>query len=248
MIAANLQIPTVAEIVAIGANEADELYAQQKHSTRLTEAGAIRKREELVRSCVEARVDSIRSEVLNRYKWSYDEIVESSEVQVSEMAVWKHPRLLLNLFEPDDVLWCGAVDETRTENFKRRDEWLSGPSAPAQFTCPSTFQLGTCSRRQENLLHRRYLVVESDTLDRDTVGGVFQWLIEDNGLKLHAVVDTAGKSLHGWFDAPPHMLADLKLVLPALGCDRHMFVPNQPCRMPGAARNGKFQRLIYLAQ
>lgn len=238
---------TVNDIVVAGTAEADELFSKQKHSKRLTQAGAIKKRDALIRSCVEARVPIMQSKVLNRYHWPYDAITDSSPVTVGTMAAWKHRRLLFSLLAPDDVLWCGAVDETRRENFKTRDEWLS-TSAFAQFTCPSVFRPGADSRKKENLLERRYLVVDSDSLDRDSVGAVFRWLIEESDLRLNAVVDTAGKSLHGWFTVREEMLAPLKLVLPALGCDRRMFVPNQPCRMPGATRDGKFQRLLYLVR
>jgi len=59
-------------------------------------------------------------------------------------------------------------------------------------------------------------------------------------------VDTAGKSLHGWFDFPGDgCIPTLKEHLTALKCDPNMFRPSQPCRLPGALRDGKYQRLIY---
>jgi hypothetical protein len=68
-------------------------------------------------------------------------------------------------------------------------------------------------------------------------------------LELVAIVDTAGKSLHGWFRYPEHefVVDDLKLVLPALQCDPKLFTPSQPVRLPGALRDGKYQKLVYLA-
>ena len=66
-------------------------------------------------------------------------------------------------------------------------------------------------------------------------------------MNLVAIVDTAGKSLHAWFTLPkPEELAELRLVLPVLGCDPKLFTPSQPVRLPGAWRNGKPQRLVYL--
>jgi hypothetical protein len=35
-------------------------------------------------------------------------------------------------------------------------------------------------------------------------------------------------------------------MLPELGCDAKMFNASQPCRLPGALRDGNFQKLIYL--
>ena len=64
-----------------------------------------------------------------------------------------------------------------------------------------------------------------------------------------AVVDTAGKSLHGWFDFTDcePVLDELRLVLPALKCDPKLFTASQPVRLPGAERDGKMQRLVYLS-
>jgi hypothetical protein len=98
-------------------------------------------------------------------------------------------------------------------------------------------------------VERRFVVVESDLLSRDEVGAVFRYLIEC-GLKLVAVVDTAGKSLHGWFEFPEdeEVMNDLRLILPALKCDPKMLTPSQPARLPGAMRDGKRQKLIFLAK
>ena len=79
---------------------------------------------------------------------------------------------------------------------------------------------------------------------------MFKWLTDKCGLNLVAVVDTAGKSLHGWFIYPKeaHVVEELKLVLPALQCDPKLFTASQPVRLPGALRDGKFQRLVYLSK
>jgi hypothetical protein len=72
---------------------------------------------------------------------------------------------------------------------------------------------------------------------------------EQVGMNLRAVVDTAGKSLHAWFDYPPaSIVEDLKIALPELGCDPKLFTASQPVRLPGALRDGKYQKLIYLGK
>jgi len=74
-------------------------------------------------------------------------------------------------------------------------------------------------------------------------------LKEEVKLNLRAIVDTAGKSLHGWFDYPAdEIVADLKLVLPQLGCDPKLFTASQPVRLPGAVRNANYQRLVWLQE
>ena len=67
---------------------------------------------------------------------------------------------------------------------------------------------------------------------------------------LHCIIDTAGKSLHGWFDAPRNKLLEnrLKAGLEEFGCDPKVFTYSQPVRVPGAYREGKMQRLIWLRE
>jgi hypothetical protein len=126
---------------------------------------------------------------------------------------------------------------------------MTHSSAPGQYVCPAVFKEGSFSRGNANIVARRFLVVESDVLTKDQVGGVFSWLKGKVGLRLRAIVDTAGKSLHGWFDFPdPGVLEDLRVALPQLGCDAKLFTASQPVRLPGALRNGRYQKLVWLEQ
>jgi hypothetical protein len=79
---------------------------------------------------------------------------------------------------------------------------------------------------------------------------VFAYLNVRLNFNLHAIIDTAGKSLHGWFDAPRNkrIEAQLKVTLKAFGCDPKLFTYSQAVRVPGAYRNGKLQRLIWLKE
>jgi hypothetical protein len=173
-------------------------------------------------------------------------------------------RLLLSLFHDDDVVWIGGKFSSCSHNkpaseimrcqkfFRPVKEWLRLQACPDQFTCPSTFKPGTYSRCNYNVVTRRFLVIESDYLSKDDMCAVINWC--RRFMKLRAIVDTAGKSLHGWFDAPPPDLeAELKLVLPNLGregktptLDPALFKLAQPCRLPGAMRDDKRQCLLYL--
>ena len=91
------------------------------------------------------------------------------------------------------------------------------PSGP--LIAASTFQPGSAQRCRDRVANSRFLVVESDTLGADEVGGVFRFLREAESLPLRAVIDTAGRSVHGWFERPsdPIKLEELLFVLPALG-------------------------------
>ena len=66
--------------------------------------------------------------------------------------------------------------------------------------------------------------------------------------KLHCIIDTAGKSLHAWFDAPRTRLHEgrLKAALEVFGCDPKVFTYSQPVPVPGAFRDGRLQKLVWL--
>jgi hypothetical protein len=175
-------------------------------------------------------------------------------------------RRLLHLFDEKDVVWIGDkfsscsddADEQRKASyrgfFRTREDWLKLKVAPGNFTCPSTFQPGTYSRSNKNVVVRRFHVIESDCLSKEDMLAVINWCHQF--MRLRAVVDTAGKSLHGWFDAvAPEVEAKLKVILPNLGresdeqektLDPALFKLAQPCRLPGARRDGKLQTLLYL--
>ncbi len=167
-------------------------------------------------------------------------------------------RLLLRLFKPDDLIWIGEKYHSANEkhspewqrecagHFRMRDRWLAEPPLPTwPLTCPATFHPGISSRCDANVLTKPYLVVESDTLNRNDVCAVFRWT--EQFTRLRAIVDTAGKSLHGWFEFPAKVvLEELAVILPGFGCDPALFGLSQPCRLPGAYRDGRYQSLLYL--
>ncbi len=186
------------------------------------------------------------------------ELFQHSPVDVSGDAA-DHWRLHLRcLFGPGDVLWIGATkdscladaDERRKDycrtHFRTVSEWLKSSEAPGQFTCPNVFKAGVHSRSNTNVSARRFLVVESDVLGKDEMKALLTWLAQF--MRLRAVVDTAGRSLHGWFETPKESAErELRVILPAMGCDPALFKVSQPCRLPGAKRGDKFQRLLWLA-
>jgi hypothetical protein len=218
-----------------------KLSAEEK--TRIAE----RHRHERIR----VRAAKSLPQILKKYRWTYDEILRDSPVNVkTDLA--DHWRLLLSKFNPTDVVWIGGVQDSGSPqcaaNFKPAEEWLTYGAAPAQFICPVNFKNTSIARSNANIVDRRFLVIESDVLKKDEIGAVFRWLMQCE-LKLVAVVDTAGKSLHGWFDFTDcePVLDELRLVLPAMGADPKLFTASQPVRLPGAERDGKLQRLVYLS-
>lgn len=210
--------------------------------------GQIREKERLRK-----RAEGLRDRIFKLYPWPYDQMVKDSPVALKD-TLSDHWKLLLNLFHQEDVVWIGEKTDSgspkHAENFKKIQDWLKVETVPGQFTCPATFKPGSHSRSNDRIQTRRFLVVESDTLDKNQVGAVFRWIHTQVKLPLRAIVDTAGKSLHGWFSFPnPEIEDELRAILPALGCDVGMFRASQPCRMPSFERQeGEFQRLIYLQE
>lgn len=213
---------------------------------------------------LETRAMASLPQILKDFKWDESEIRVSSKGYESE-SDWQ---TFLNLFHDDDVIWVGQPEDTgdykKVVNFRRVKELKLLPGGPqGNFTCMSTFRRGSYSRANANVANTPYLVVEGDKIlgdpkspaekqrNRDACGAVFRWLEQSIGLKLRAVVDSGNKSLHGWFVMPPKAVYDeLKVVLPAIGCDRAMFKPSQPVRAPGAIRQFEdghtaYQGLLY---
>jgi hypothetical protein len=205
-----------------------------------------------------AQAETAASSILREHACGFTTYGNKSPVYLFDGDPRDDWRLLLKLFEPDDVVWIGRTPQDSANDkqdpewkafcrtrFRTAAEWLKEASAPGLLTCPSVFKVGVHSRSNENVVVRRYLVVESDTLDRNQVSAVFHWI--EQFCRLRAIVDTAGKSLHGWFESPDTTaLEQLKIILPAVGCDDAMFKVSQPCRLPGGSRDGRIQSLLYL--
>lgn len=99
---------------------------------------------------------------------------------------------------------------------------------------------------------RRFVVIEGDKIDgvaipKDTQAAILLHLAERAPLAL--VVDSAGKSLHGWFFCEGADEAKLKRFFAyavSLGADAGLWTLNQFARMPdGRRNNGKRQSILY---
>lgn len=199
---------------------------------------------------IENQMAVLKERLLSTYSWDPSDMVNESPTQLNDSDVdWTD---WLGLWEADDVVWVGSTydsgQEYHKENFRTAREWLSVAQPPGQFTCGSAFKAGSFSRKNEHA-SRRFMVIESDTLSKREIGAVFQWLRKKLGYTMHCIVNTGGKSLHGWFELPPHPIFEsrLKVALTVLGCDPALFKPSQPVRVPGAYREpGVKQSLLWL--
>ncbi|MDB6035216.1 MAG: hypothetical protein JWM16_5554 [Verrucomicrobiales bacterium] len=200
---------------------------------------------------LEARAASSLAYILKENRCTPDDFMRESPFRL-----WGHTEpetgLLLQLHRPEDVIWIGnqfsSGKPEHAIHFRTVEQWLTQPPPEHwELTCPATFKPGSFSRCDENVLEKRFLVMESDDLNRDQICSVFQWCRKF--MRLRAIVNTAGKSLHGWFDKPsPETVEELRSILPGLQCDKSLLALSQPCRIPGAWRADKKarQRLVYL--
>jgi hypothetical protein len=193
---------------------------------------------------------SNRARYLAHYNWDPADMFEGSPQKLDEDFNNYHG--MLSLFNLDDIVWIGAVKDSgnHPQNFRPASEWLKLDEPVGQFITGSAFKEGTISRSNDNVEVRRFLVVESDELSKPEIGAVFQLMRDLFKMKLYAVVDTAGKSLHGWFDAIPNpeWEKQLKAFLVPMGCDPATFKPSQPVRVAGAKRDEKTQSLLWFCK
>lgn len=216
------------------------------------------------------RAEALLPAILRTFAWPCGEITAASPVP-PERRVAEHWRQLLSLFDSDDIVWIGEPYDSGKPrhrwNFRRVADWLKETAAYGTYICPAMFREGGHCRRKDSLVGRRFLVVESDKADprvrqkltekqtlspadrqqnKDACGALIRWLRDAVRLDLVAVVDSAGKSLHGWFRMPTDPVFNkLKEVLPHLQCDPALFNPTQPVRLPGVRRDHTWQRLLY---
>jgi hypothetical protein len=207
--------------------------------------------EQVILETVRVMAERFAPEMFDHFRWPFAQIVSGSPLQVVERDAEDQFRTWLRLWPEHSHVWIGDIYSSgkpeHRAHFRPVAEWCRIGPVMGNFTCGSAFKPGSHQRSNENLEGHRFLVVESDTLEKDEVGAIFAYLNRRLHFNLHAIIDTAGKSLHGWFDAPrdKRTEARLKATLTALGCDPKLFTYSQPVRVPGAYRNGKLQRIVW---
>jgi hypothetical protein len=217
-----------------------------------SEVGSQESEEKLILETLRTVADRFKPELFETFRWPFAQIVADSPLLVSERDAEDQFRTWLKLWPAHCHVWIGDIyssgrPEHRT-NFRPVADWYQIGPVMGNFTCGSSFKPGSFQRSNANCNGTRFMVVESDTLPKDEVGAIFAYLNRRLRFNLHAIIDTAGKSLHGWFDAPrtPRIEAQLKAMLAVFGCDPKLFTYSQPVRVPGAYRDGKLQRIIWL--
>ena len=206
----------------------------------------------LLLETIRIKAEQFKPRMLERFRWPMDQIIKDSPFQVASRDPEDQFRTWLRIWPAHSTVWIGDVYNSgsleHATHFRSLADWYQIGPAMGNFTCGSAFRPGSYSRTNENILGHRFLVVESDILHKDEIGAVFAYLNRRLHYNLHAIIDTAGKSLHGWFDPPhsPDFELHLKVGLTAFGCDPKLFTYSQPVRVPGAFRGSRLQRLIWV--
>ena len=210
--------------------------------------------ERIVLETLRVNAERFKAELFEKFHWPFAQIISDSPLHMCERDAEDQFRTWLKLWPAHCHVWIGDVfssgkPEHRT-HFRPIADWYQIGPAMGNYTCGSSFKPGSFRRSNDNLNGQRFLVIESDTLAKDQVGAIFAYLQRRLHYKLHCIIDTGGKSLHAWFDAPRNKLLEnrLKAGLVAFGCDPKVFTYSQPVRVPGAYREGKLQRLIWLRE
>lgn len=184
--------------------------------------------------------------ILKKYHWPLADVFHESPFMTDDSG---SDSLLFasKMYKPEDVIWNGDTKDTGNEsfkdNFKTVSDWMK-TGFKGNFTCAATFKPGTFARKNENVVSRPYLVVESDILTLDQSCSLYRWLRDF--MELKAIVYSGGKSAHAWYKFPSNEIYKrLEFILPEMKCDWHLFTPSQPVRMPGIMRGEKMQCLYW---
>jgi len=148
------------------------------------------------------------------------------------------------LWKPDDLV-CAGIDNRTAQTVTRQELLSTCDPAQLQFVVPSPMSARrgetrdghASSRCLANSGPRRHLVVESDALTKPDQAKVLAHIAKV--VPMVMVVDSGGKSLHGWFDVRElQELAQAVVFAWAcrLGADPHTWTRCQWVRMPGGTR------------
>jgi hypothetical protein len=166
----------------------------------------------------------------------------------------RHAEEVIDALFPDNPWLCCGLSVREFET-RRREDWrglLSQLSLIVPSPAISKTGLTQEGYESEHCLEqfpvRKYVAVEFDAeRDKDVQASILLWLAKQWPLRL--VVDSAGKSLHGWFDSDGTDEGNLKSYfndLVRLGADPRTYTRSQFVRLPDGTRdNSKRQSILY---
>ena len=156
--------------------------------------------------------------------------------------------ILKELFEQDSLLHLSP--DIFRDHIKTLDEWIAEDLTNMQYLCPCSFKDRQHGRLAKNVLHRKYVVFETDDLPEDWDGqaGLIERLSQEQQLIL--ICWSGRASLHAWF----RVNGDVKLIekfenlaITLSGDPAVIRRPAQMVRFPWGknTKTGNQQQVIY---
>lgn len=173
------------------------------------------------------------------------------------------------MFEPSEFLFIGERLELGIigRNIRTAKDWIDyfqsgGKTAPFIMVNPLTGEAapkktgdGESFRGDGNIKSFRYCLVEFDNLTREEQ--IRFWTSKEvSELPIAALVDSGGKSIHGWIRTPNiNSINDWQREIRSklyeqglipLGVDSACSNPSRLSRLPGHLRDNNYQRILWL--
>lgn len=262
----NRQIPDQEILDAI--EEAQRTYRQphRRHDVRVYRRSVLPK-PKLALLDGEAELKHIIAEA---ERWKESDLADMSPIQIPDEPALQAALFLKEMFAADEKVFIGDRTDPGIigRTIRTVSEWEAhfkrgGATAPFIIVNPLTGneakkKSGGLTRRGDGNIHIfRYALAEFDNLSHEDQ--LKFWAAVP--LPVVALVDTVGKSLHGWIDVQKmaevsnhddwdtHIrsrLYDCRLT--PMGCDPACKNPARLSRLPGHFRveKGKYQRLLWL--
>ena len=258
-------IPKAAKLLGITPTEAALPHPPRR---KLIEHAAIRCEKAAEAARLTAAITSARPSLLAPYltdDWGYD-FWDSSEIRIPPAHAEQAHLFARHLFHPEETLWMGGEKDSgqprHAAHFRTREEWERESTLPPRIA-PGVFRPGSYSRSGENITAAPFIIIESDELigrkpetqeerdeNRKQCAALIAFMRDRFSLTLRAVIDTGGKSLHGWFDRPSQATLDaLDAIAGGLAIDPPVVTrAHGPLRLPGCvhATTGQPAQLLYL--
>jgi len=201
-----------------------------------------------------AKADEARREAheVTARPFSLEELIRLSPFPVADLKPDEMLQRHLSLFPPQDLVWLGETPYQSRSSvcYKTAKQFQSALPKWAVYLTGSSYKSASGGRRTDNLDKRRFCIFENDRIGKERTAALFRHA-EGRGLKLAAVVDSGGKSAHGWVVEDGETDGWREYFQACGFCSRAMRA-TQPVRLAGAARQFKddrkptLQRLLYL--
>jgi len=261
-------IPKAAELAGIHPASATSTFFPRR--IRIDHAAILRaqeakeaEKERITQAIIAARPGLLAPHVSN--DWRYD-LWEASPIRIPHDLNEQAYLVARHLFHPEEIIWMGRKGDSakpyHAAHFRPREEWMKETRLPPRMA-PGVFRPGSYSRCAENIIADPFILIESDDIigkkpetqeerdeNRKQCAALICFMRDRFSLTLRAVIDTGGRSLHGWLNyPPPDELQALQDIAGGLAIDPPVITASHnPLRLPGCVHEGTKQpaRLLYL--